>query len=100
MNDVVAWTFRGLRQNDVMQVDSVDQILDAQFNSATIQSRRCLNRLFQEKGVYHFASKAFLKQNKKDVSTCSASNFMSVDPLTDKLPFVFDIGFWIELQLK
>ena len=38
-NDVVAWTFKGLRQHDVVQVSTVDQLFDAQFNSPNISPR-------------------------------------------------------------
>ncbi|ELT90741.1 hypothetical protein CAPTEDRAFT_219540 [Capitella teleta] len=39
VNDVVAWTFRGLRQSDVQEITSVDKVLDAQHNSPTVAPR-------------------------------------------------------------
>ena len=44
------------------------QVLDVQLNSTHVAPRRSMNRLFTEHGVYHFASRSFLKQGKKDVS--------------------------------
>lgn len=39
VNDVVAWTFHGLRHNDVCTVDDITQVLDAQNNSKTVSPR-------------------------------------------------------------
>jgi hypothetical protein len=39
VNDVVAWTFRGLKQSDVQEITSVDQVLDAQRNSLNVAPR-------------------------------------------------------------
>ena len=39
VNDVVAWVFKGLRQNDVQLVVTVDQLLDAQTKSPRINPR-------------------------------------------------------------
>ena len=45
VNDVVAWTFRGLKQNDVQQVATVDQVLDAQTSSPALQPRYMMGNL-------------------------------------------------------
>ena len=39
VNDVVAWTFRGLRQSDVQGIQSVDQVLDLQHTNAFVAPR-------------------------------------------------------------
>lgn len=46
VNDVVVWTFRGLRQNDLARIETVDQILDAQQNCMVVSPRfvKCLKR--------------------------------------------------------
>jgi plastocyanin len=78
VNDVVAWTFRGLRQHDVAQIQTIDQVLDVQgrpdvggsagegrgsgVGLQKVAPRRAMNRVFTEKGVYHFASRSFMAQ--------------------------------------
>ena len=39
LNDVVAWTFKGLRHHNIVEVGTVDQLLDAQFNSPSCKPR-------------------------------------------------------------
>lgn len=42
LNDVVVWTFKGLRHHNVVEVATVDQLFDAQFNSPNCQPRYSL----------------------------------------------------------
>ena len=39
LNDVVVWTFKGLRHHNIVEVGTVDQLLDAQFNSPSCKPR-------------------------------------------------------------
>ncbi|XP_064633270.1 uncharacterized protein LOC135491376 [Lineus longissimus] len=65
VNDVVAWTFKGLRQQDVELITNVDQILDAQHSSNVVAPRRCMNRVFKETPLFHFYSKSFWNKGAK-----------------------------------
>lgn len=38
-NDVVVWTFRGLKQHDLVRIENVGQLLDAQHKSIVVQPR-------------------------------------------------------------
>ncbi|CAH1782616.1 unnamed protein product [Owenia fusiformis] len=61
INDLVCWTFKGLRQYDVTEIESVDQLIGVE-SSGALLPRRCMNRAFGEAGVFHFSSKSFSKR--------------------------------------
>ncbi|XP_067685414.1 uncharacterized protein [Haliotis asinina] len=75
VNDIVAWTFRNPRTFDVALVETVDQVLDAQFSEKVLAPRRCIPRALTTTGIKHYHSKSFQKQK-------SSQNFMAETKLS------------------
>ncbi|XP_041347758.1 uncharacterized protein LOC121367568 [Gigantopelta aegis] len=64
MNDIVCWAFRGPRSHGVVPVETVDQLLDAQFAEKTVTPRRCIAEAIRRTGTMHFYSKSFQSRKK------------------------------------
>lgn len=97
VHDIVAWCYPGLQHYDVSQITSVDHLLDPQLESIEQMSpRRCMNRMFSKKGMYHFTSKGFynMRNNRNSLDESKVSTVL-VDHLNEHSEVrVNGKGFW------
>ena len=65
LNDVVAWSFRTLRQNDVQLANTVDKLIDAQLATHEVSPRyvqQCVSPFLQAKNCVGVCSLTCVQQ--------------------------------------
>ncbi|KAK3579080.1 hypothetical protein CHS0354_029940 [Potamilus streckersoni] len=66
-NDIVCWIFKTPRQYDVVEVETVDQVMSGDYQSTNeFPPRRCISKAITRTGVIHYFSKSFSSQKAKE----------------------------------
>ncbi|KAL3853216.1 hypothetical protein ACJMK2_016773 [Sinanodonta woodiana] len=66
-NDIVCWIFKTPRQYDVVEVETVDQVMSGEYQSSNeFPPRRCISKAITRTGVIHYFSKSFSSQKAKE----------------------------------
>ncbi|XP_036357779.1 uncharacterized protein LOC115211041 isoform X2 [Octopus sinensis] len=93
VNDIICWVFKVPKLYDLQEVDFLKRVKSFETKDEELVKRRCIAKVLEKPGLFHFTSKSFLKQKGNNENETVLSTVI-VDPVNDStVVYVDNMGF-------